>query len=128
MSSSINLSPSGSAIFDTQRLDGLEAKVKDADPKALKVVAQQFEAFFLKQILKDMRNTTFSTGLMGDEKSGALGEYTQWMDTQMADTLSQRGIGLSDALLQQWMMNSPQKLIHADKVSELPPSKNNPNS
>lgn len=109
---------SGSALFDTNRLSSIQDQAKDGDPKALKVVAQQFEAFFLKQVLQGMRSTTFSTGLMGDEKSGALGEYTHWMDTQMADTLSQKGLGLSDALLNQWMegfkTHAPSPKPHSD--------------
>jgi peptidoglycan hydrolase FlgJ len=95
--------PSGNTLFDPQRLNAIKSDVQQADPQALKVVAQQFESFFLKQILQEMHNTTFQTGLMGDPQSGALGEYTQWMDTHLADTLSQHGLGLSDALLKQWM-------------------------
>ncbi len=92
-----------SGTFSTDRLDSLKERVKNNDTDALKVVAQQLESFFLKQVIEQMKKTTFSSGLMGDEKSGALGEYTNWMDNQLAETLSKKGMGLSDALLQQWV-------------------------
>jgi peptidoglycan hydrolase FlgJ len=94
---------SNNSFFNSDSLDSLKSRVKDNDTDALKTVAKQLESFFLKQVLEEMRKTTFSTGLMGDEQSGALGEYTQWMDSKMAETLSEKGMGLSDALLQQWV-------------------------
>lgn len=75
-------------------------KVAGRDPQKLKGVAQQFEAIFIQQMFKEMRNSIPEGGLV--ERSNADDVYTQLQDAETAKIMSQQGgIGLADLMLQQ---------------------------
>ena len=67
--------------------------------------AQQFEAIFLRMVVKDMRkNATSMTGggMMGEGVGSDVREG--WFDTFMADHLASTGrVGLADALYRDWV-------------------------
>jgi flagellar protein FlgJ len=70
------------------------------DPEKLKAVAQQFEAIFLQQMFKEMRNTVPEGGLV--ERSNADDMYTQMQDAEAARIMAERGgIGLAELMLQE---------------------------
>ncbi len=75
-------------------------KVAGRDPQKLKAVAQQFEAVFIQQMFKEMRNTIPEDGLI--ERGNADAIYTQLQDAEAAKVMAQQGgIGLADLMLQQ---------------------------
>jgi flagellar protein FlgJ len=83
---------------DTRSLNSLKARAA-ADPRAaLRETAQQFESIFMKEVVKSMRSTTMSTGML-DNASSAMG--TEMLDAQFATQLAGRQGGLSEAIMKQ---------------------------
>lgn len=69
------------------------------DPKAaIKEVAKQFEALFMQELMKSMRQATQSSGLL-DNEGTQLG--TELLDTQFAGQMTGIKGGLSDAIARQ---------------------------
>jgi flagellar protein FlgJ len=69
------------------------------DPKAaVKEVAKQFEALFMQQLMKSMREATMQSGML-DNSGTQLG--TELLDTQYATKLSGLPGGLADAIARQ---------------------------
>jgi len=81
------------ALSDLKRLAG------DNDPEAIKAAARQFESLFLGMVLKTMRSTVQSSGLM-DSDSTKL--YQSLLDQQLAANMAASGgTGLANALMRQ---------------------------
>jgi peptidoglycan hydrolase FlgJ len=77
---------------------------KGRDPEKLRETAQQFEAIFIQQMYKEMRNTIPDDGLI--PKGNADDVYNQFQDLEAAKiTAQQGGIGLADLMMQQLMKN-----------------------
>ena len=76
------------SVFDLQSLSALKKGVKDADPKALKAAAQQFEALFLQMVLKSMRDATPREGMFDSEQTRL---YESLLDQQLAQVMAARG-------------------------------------
>lgn len=75
------------------------------DPQQLKGAAQQFEAVFIQQMFKEMRNTIPDEGLI--PRSSADDMYTQMQDAEAAKIMAERGgIGLAEMMLQQLLKDS----------------------
>ena len=76
-----------------------------ASAKEAHKAAQQFEAIFLRMIVKDMRkNATSMTGggMMGEGVGSDVREG--WFDTYMSDHLAATGhVGLADSLYRSWV-------------------------
>ena len=54
---------------DFSGLQKLKLAAKNASPEALEEVAKQFEAFFLKMMLKQMRDANLGEGLFDSDQS-----------------------------------------------------------
>ena len=77
---------------------------KGREPEKLRETAQQFEAIFIQQMYKEMRNTIPDDGLI--PKGNADDVYNQFQDLEAAKITAQRGgIGLADLMMQQLMDN-----------------------
>ena len=95
---------SGSA--DAASLDALRDPAANAlkaraagDPKAVvKAAAKQFEALFMQQLMKSMREATMSSGLL-DNGGTQLG--TELLDAQYANQMTGLPGGLSDMIARQ---------------------------
>ncbi len=75
---------------------------KGKNPEGLRDAAQQFEAIFIQQIYKEMRNTVPDDGLI--PRGNAEGVYNQLQDLEAAKITAQRGgIGLADMMMEQLM-------------------------
>ena len=86
-------------VGDMQSLSKLKQQARQQDSAALKEVARQFEALFIQQVLKSMREATPEGGLFDSNQSRF---YRDMFDQQMGVTLSRgRGLGLADALERQ---------------------------
>ena len=90
---------SASVYTDLHGLDQLKHKLKGDSEDDLRVVAQQFEAIFIQQMLKTMRDASLSEGLFDNNASDF---YVDMLDKQMSLNLSTgKGIGLADIIVQQ---------------------------
>ncbi len=92
------MATSAGLAADARNLDALKSRAA-TDPKAaLAEVSRQFESLFMAELVKSMRASTLSTGML-DNSGSELG--TQLLDTQLATTLSGRPGGLSESILKQ---------------------------
>ena len=75
----------------------LEKAAGNKDLEKLKEASQEFEAYFLNTLFKEMRKTVQEGGLT--EKSQARTTFEEMLDEEMSKTISQKGgIGLSDMI------------------------------
>jgi peptidoglycan hydrolase FlgJ len=80
-------------------LHKLKLAAKNESPEALEEVANQFEAFFLKLMLKQMRDANLGEGIFDSDQSRM---YQDMMDQQLALNLSgERSIGIADSIIRQ---------------------------
>lgn len=90
----------------SQALTQAPKKVAGRDPEKIKDSAQQFEAVFIQQIFKEMRNTIPDDGLI--TRGNADDIYSQLQDAEAAKIMAQQGgIGLADLMLQQLLDEDP---------------------
>lgn len=89
---------SSSFALDVNSVTRLKYSANGDRGDGTKAAAKQFEAMFLQQMLKSMRDAIPKSDLL---KSAAGDNYQQMMDAQWSQTLAQRGIGLADMLTRQ---------------------------
>ena len=90
---------SADVYTDFRGLERLRSKARDDDPEALRAAASQFEALFVKMMLKSMRATT-----VGDPMLASDGEdmYRDLLDHQLSLEVSAgHGMGIADMLVRQ---------------------------
>lgn len=92
-----NLTPANLTL-DTQSLELLRVQARQSPDQALKTAAQQFESVFLNMMLKSMREATPQDDLFGSEQTRM---FTGMLDQQLAQSMSNRGIGLADIMVRQ---------------------------
>jgi flagellar protein FlgJ len=84
---------------DIGYLGALRAEASAAPNKALEEVASQFEALFIQQMMKSMRDAIPQSDLMGSEH---VDTYQAMADQQMSLNLAEEGgIGLARMLVEQ---------------------------
>ena len=80
-------------------LQKLKLAAKNSSPEALEEVANQFEAFFMKMMLKQMRDANLGDGIFDSDQSRL---YQDMMDQQMALNLSEKRIfGIAESIVRQ---------------------------
>ncbi len=96
-------------VNDISQFTQLRASARAQDPAALKAAAKQFEAMFVKQLLKSAHDAKLGDDLMGGDQ----GEFYQDMfNNQIAQTMAQgRGLGIADLLVRQLQQS---KMVPAD--------------
>jgi len=106
---------SSTLAVDTRALDSLKHQAARSAPAALKEAARQFEALFMQELVKSMRQASMESGLLqGSEGHLARDLY----DQQLALQMSGRSGGLSEAIERQLT----RQLDMADAASSAPPS------
>jgi flagellar protein FlgJ len=96
LTSALSGVPTGAA--NTLSLDALKSAAA-RDPKAaIKETAKQFEAIFMQQLMKSMRQATVSSGML-DDSATQLG--TEMLDAQYANKMTGLPGGLADAIARQ---------------------------
>lgn len=86
-------------VADGTALNDLRTVAKEDPREALRPVAEQFEAIFLQQIMKEARKVSFDDGWL-DGNQGDF--FKDWHDSQLAQTLSTKGsLGLADSIVEQ---------------------------
>lgn len=88
----------GSFALDTQGLGDLKRSAKAGSSEATRGAAQQFEALFINQMMKSMREATPSEGVMDNQQTKM---FTSMLDQQLSQNMSKRGMGLADVLVRQ---------------------------
>ena len=84
---------------DFQGLADLRRSVRQDSNEALHEVAAQFEAIFIKMMLKSMRDASLADGLFDSNQSEM---YLDMFDNQIALDLSSKGVfGISEMLIKQ---------------------------
>jgi flagellar protein FlgJ len=90
--------PAQGLAADARSLDALRLK-SSADPRATaREAAKAFEALFTQELMKSMRASTMSSGMLDNEGS-KLG--TELLDSQLATKMAGRPGGLSDVIARQ---------------------------
>lgn len=83
---------------DTRSIDALRASASKDPKAAIKEAAKQFEALFMQQIMKSMREATMSSGML-DNSGTQMG--TEMLDTQFATKMTGLPGGLSEVIARQ---------------------------
>jgi flagellar protein FlgJ len=92
----------GGLAADSHSLDKLR-QVANQDPsKAVKEVSKQFEALFMQQVLKSMREASPKSGLFNSNEQDT---YTSMLDEQIAQKIAQGGTGLAAVIERQLSQN-----------------------
>lgn len=109
-------------VFDASSLTALKRQVKGGDPKALKAVAQQFEALFLQMVLKSMRDAIPREGLFDSDQSRM---YESLLDQQMAQVLGSKsgGTGLAAMIEKQLLQQNPEPQAFDGPLPLSPPTR-----
>lgn len=84
---------------DFSQFSKLKNEAKTDSPAAIKKVAQQFEALFLNNILKSMRQAKLAEGIFDNSQSDT---YNEMYDHQLSVHLAGKpGVGLADLIVKQ---------------------------
>ena len=90
---------------DFNGLANLKNQARKDSPAALKEVARQFEAIFLSNVLKGMREAKLADGITDNDQSKF---YNELYDQQLAVHLSGKpGVGLADLIVRQLSPEKP---------------------
>ena len=93
-----SITAANSLATDTRSIDALKAAAT-RDPKGnIKETAKQFESLFMQEVMKSMRASTLSSGML-DNAGTQMG--TEMLDSQYAAKLTGLPGGLSDAITRQ---------------------------
>ncbi len=106
------------AITDFTQYTGMRAAAERSDPAVLREVAGQFEALFVQQMLKNMRDASLGDPLFGNSEQHDM--YQEMMDQQLALEMSSgRGIGLADLLVRQLGGDESREVVRPDRAYPL---------
>jgi len=83
---------------DTRPLDALRASAAQDPKAAIREAAKQFEALFMQQLMKSMRDASMSSGML-DNEGTSMG--TDMLDTQLATKMTGLPGGLADLIAKQ---------------------------
>ena len=88
------------SYLDFAGLGSLKAKASKDELGTVREAAQQFESYFMQEIMKSMRATVEKSELLD---SSATDSYQDMMDKEMAQKMaSNGGIGLADMMVNQY--------------------------
>lgn len=96
------------AYTDRQGLNDLKRLARNDQSKALRQVAQQFEALFMQMMLKSMRDASMGDDLFSSSQSQT---YRDLYDRQLSLDLSKghNKLGLAEMIVQQMTKTMPEK-------------------
>jgi flagellar protein FlgJ len=83
---------------DTRSIDSLRAAAARDPKSSIKETAKQFESLFMQEVMKSMRSSTLSSGML---ENSATQMGTEMLDTQFAGKMTGLPGGLSDAITRQ---------------------------
>ncbi|AOM39505.1 flagellar assembly peptidoglycan hydrolase FlgJ [Xenorhabdus hominickii] len=96
------------AAYDVNSLHSLKAKLSQEPQQGLRQVAQELEGVFVQMMLKSMRSSLPQDGILSSDQTRF---YTSMYDQQIAQDLSQKGLGFADMIVKQFSSaNAPNEL------------------
>lgn len=98
---------SGFAL-DTQGLGDLKRSARAGTLDATRGAATQFEALFINQMMKSMRDATPQEGPMDNQQTKM---FTSMLDQQLSQNMAKRGMGLADVLVRQLSAQTDAKAL-----------------
>jgi len=98
MAMSASAAAAGLQGVDTRPLDALRASAAQDPKAAIREAAKQFEALFMQQLMKSMRDASMSSGML-DNEGTRMG--TDMLDTQLATKMTWLPGGLADLIAKQ---------------------------
>lgn len=104
MASSPQVGASARFAFDARSLDSLRVQAKQDPDAALRQAATQFEAVFMRALLKSMREALPQEDPLASDASRT---YTGMYDEQIAQKLSEKGLGIADIMVKQLARPQP---------------------
>ncbi|MES2886577.1 MAG: flagellar assembly peptidoglycan hydrolase FlgJ [Pseudomonadota bacterium] len=111
----LNSTPTQGLASDTRSVDALRSTAA-RDPKAaIKDTAKQFEALFMQELMKSMRQANVSSGML-DNAGSKMG--TDMLDTQYANLMTGMPGGLSEAITRQLERQMGAKEAAATSLSD----------
>lgn len=101
-------------------LNDLKRQARDDQAAALRPVAEQFEALFVNEILKQARKVKLDDGWLDGDKADF---YKDWYDKQLSQSISSKGsLGLADKIVEQLAPKLPTVTkSELDQFSQSPP-------
>lgn len=101
-----DLTTTPASYLDFGALGRLKGEASRDPSQAVRQTAEQFEAYFLQQMMKSMRDTVQKSDLV---ESGHMEMYQDLMDKEVAMKMVKRGgIGVADMLEKQMRKPSPE--------------------
>lgn len=126
LGSSVGVTNAKDSILDQNSLNSIKTMGRAKDPQAMRELSKKFEAMFVSQMLKTMReaNDVFAEGSYMD--SSEQNFHREMMDQQLVLNLtSGRGIGLADQFYRNMMRDYGQNLNAPQAASGQPDSSQN---
>jgi flagellar protein FlgJ len=118
MANGVDASSAAGFALDSHALDQLRTQAKSDPDKALKQAASQFEAVFVRQLLKSMREATSQNDPLSSDTTRMMqGMY----DEQIAQKLAQKGLGIADMMVKQ-LKRAQDTAQHPSGIDALSPS------
>ena len=108
--------------YDARSLDGLR-HASAQDREAIRQVAQQFEALFMRQLLKGMRDAVPKSGMFDGPGSDT---FTSMLDTQLSTAAAAQGNGLAALIERQLLGDRGDGPRSAASVSAWSPASGKP--
>lgn len=103
--------------LDFQGLASLRGEAARSPDKAVRATAEQFEAYFVQQMMKSMRESVEKSDLVDN---GHMDMYQDLMDKEVSMKMVQRGgVGLADMLERQMLLQQRQ-LAHTQAAAANP--------
>ena len=107
--------PSTSSYLDFQGLAALRGEAAHSPDKAVRKTAEQFEAYFIQQMMKAMRESVEKSDMV---EHGNMDMYQDLMDKEVSLQMVRRGgMGMADMLEKQMLQQ--QALANAQAVAGL---------
>lgn len=111
-------STSPRTYLDFEGLAGLRGDAARSPDKAVRTTAEQFEAYFIQQMMKTMRESVEKSDLVD---SGHMDMYQDLMDKEVAMQMVRRGgMGLADMLEKQILQQQQASLSTQDALKLRP--------
>lgn len=105
------------AAFDATSLNRLKTKAGQDPQGNLKQVAQQVEGMFVQMMLKSMRDALPKEGMFSSESTRM---YTSMYDQQIAQQLSEKGLGFADVLVKQMAASNDESATTVEAEVQAP--------
>jgi len=112
-------STSPRSYLDFEGLAGLRGDAARSPDKAVRTTAEQFEAYFIQQMMKTMRESVEKSDLVD---SGNMDMYQDLMDKEVAMQMVRRGgMGLAD-MLEKQILQQQQAALSTQAALQLRPN------